>query len=142
MKKKVLMMFACLMMATLAFEYAIAQFISTDIIQGARDGIRYATGGISVEERMAMNKMNENYNLRLMFALKSGHYLSDIQVDIRNIDGDRLLLKESNGPLFLVSLPAGRYSITTTHKNHTIVKTVPVSMDFQTVMFHWDNHQW
>lgn len=142
MKKPLLALFACLIMATVVLGSAVAQFVSTHIIQGTRDGIHYATGGISVEERMAMNKMNENYNLRLMFALKSGHYLSDIQVDIRNIDGDRLLLKESNGPLFLVSLPAGRYSITTTHKNHTIVKTVPVSMDFQTVMFHWDNHQW
>lgn len=137
MKKKLLAFSACLIIAIVAFEYAVAQFISMDIIKGVEYGIHYATGGISIEERIAMNKINENYNLRLIFALKSGHYLTDIQVDTQNTNGERLLFKESNGPLFLVNLPEGRYTITATHKADTIVRKVNADNRFQTIMFHW-----
>lgn len=139
MKRELLALSTCLTIAAGMVGYAFAQFVSTDIIKGVTDGIHYATGGISKEERMAMNKLNKNYNLRLIFALKSGHYLSDLQIDIQNTKGKHWVFKESHGPLFLVNLPEGKYRVTATHKTDTIVKDLNVSQDFQTVMFHWHN---
>lgn len=141
MKKGLFSLSVYLMISIVTFEYAFAQFVSTDIIKGIEGSIHYATGGISVEERIAMNTMNENYNVRLIFALASGHYLADIQVDIQNAHGERVLLVESNGPLFLVNLPEGSYTITATHRNNTIEKKVNATTDFHTVMFHWGNLQ-
>ena len=61
-----------------------------------------------LEERAAIEGMAKNYNLKLVFALFSEEYLSNLMVGIKDARGKLLLHTESNGPWFLANIPAGQ----------------------------------
>jgi hypothetical protein len=53
-------------------------------------GIPYVSGGVGVDEREAFVAMGKDYSLKLMFAIKSGEYLSDVKVEISDSIGKKL----------------------------------------------------
>lgn len=74
-------------------------------------GTRFVTGGIGSEEVEAIRQSAADYSLGLTFAAASGPYLSGIKVEIRNQAGEVVLSTVSDGPMVLVDLPKGRYSV-------------------------------
>lgn len=48
-----------------------------------QNGIAYVTGGVGQDEVDALRAAASKYNLRMMFASRSGEYLSDVDVTIR-----------------------------------------------------------
>src|ERR1043166_924799 len=45
-------------------------------------GITYMSGGIGEEEQETLNELGRSYDLKLIFADTTGHYLSDVVVEI------------------------------------------------------------
>ena len=86
---KKLLMLLTLTTATVGLSMAPAFASWTDsFIQPQMSGnIKYVTGGVGLEERAAMAKMENNYNLRLIFATRSGLYLANVTTDISGPDG-------------------------------------------------------
>jgi hypothetical protein len=76
------------------------------------EGIAYISGGVGVDELQKLQSMAKNYDLKLVFAAKSGNYLADTHVVIKNTQGKIVLDTVSDGPWFLARLPAGQYTIT------------------------------
>ncbi len=113
----------------------IISIISTPIL--AAD-LPYVSGGISEEGRAELNQSSQNYNLKLIFALSSGAYLSDIKVQIKDGGGATVVDAVSTGPWFFAQLPPGLYTLTVTNKDQTLRKSARVKRSGQTKLnFYW-----
>lgn len=85
-----------------------------------------------------MDKLTGNFNLKLVFALNSGNYVSDVRVKIMDAAGKTLLETTADGPLFMARLPKGRYQIAATLSGNTIKRQATVgTAPLNTVDFRW-----
>lgn len=111
-------------------------------------GISFVSGGIGRDEREALKKIEDDYNLRLLFAARDyREYLADIRVTIRDADGKIILEAVADGPRFLARLAPGTYSIGAANEGRRIVRSVTILPDKAvTETFTWkisypDNHR-
>jgi len=72
--------------------------------------ITYVTGGVGEEERGALQATKKEYNLYVMVADKTGHFLADTQIIIHDPKGGEVL-NATAGPIFYAKLPAGSYTV-------------------------------
>ncbi len=81
--------------------------------------VEYVSGGIGKEEADALKQQSADYALTLEFAssrtaegdVSPGAYLADVKVDIRDAQGRQMLDTTAQGPLLLVRLPPGDYTV-------------------------------
>ena len=73
--------------------------------------VQYVCGGIGIDESTAMRAAMKDYPLSLLFATQSGDYLAKIQVVIEGEKGAQVGQFEAQGPVCLVRLDAGRYTV-------------------------------
>lgn len=75
--------------------------------------VRWVCGGIGLDERAALAKMEADSNLKLVFAGgKRGEYLAKVDVILSDREGKRSALKfTAKAPICLVQAPAGRYQV-------------------------------
>lgn len=90
-----------------------AQFPPTIIITEGKtsQGFPYLFGGISTDEREAMEERAKGYNVKLIFAEKRGAFVSGVTVTIANAKGAEIAALKTEGPWFYIQLPPGDYSI-------------------------------
>lgn len=100
--------------------------------------VRYLSGGVGLEEREAMKALAKDFDLKLVFAMASGEYLSDIAVAIYDAQGESLLNTKSRGPWFFVKLPPGHYKITAAMEDQMKVRRAEVGEGLQAVFFLWE----
>lgn len=99
--------------------------------------ISYVSGGVGDESIVRLNSLAAKFNLKLVFALKSGAYASDVRVVIGDGKGQTLLDTTSDGPWFLVNLPAGKYDVAasfagkTEKRRITLGNNTPRRIDFR-----------
>lgn len=74
--------------------------------------LQYSCGGIGVDESSAMRAAMKDYPLALLFSAKNGDYLADVKVDIEA--SGKSLQMTAGGPVCLLKLPAGSYSVKAT----------------------------
>jgi hypothetical protein len=77
-------------------------------------GIPYVSGGVGANELATLRHMSEEDNLHLIFAAKNRDYLANVEVQIADTEGHRVLKAFSPGPLFFTKLPAGQYTVRAT----------------------------
>ncbi len=102
-------------------------------------GITYVSGGIGHDEAAAMKAAAKDYPLSMVFAAgKHDEYLSGVRVRLKDKAGNVALNEVADGPIMLVKLPEGRYTIDATRHGKTLQRTVrvPAHGDHQ-VVFHW-----
>src|SRR5512146_553785 len=73
--------------------------------------VPFASGGIGLDSQESLKAREKEFNLKLVFTLVEGNYLSDVDVTIRDAAGRNLLEQVADGPFFLARLPAGTYSV-------------------------------
>jgi hypothetical protein len=74
--------------------------------------LRYVCGGIGSDESRAMRAAMKEHPLSLLFARADGAYMADVAVTVQGADdGAAVLALRANGPVCLIDLPAGRYTI-------------------------------
>ncbi|MFZ1640467.1 MAG: carboxypeptidase-like regulatory domain-containing protein [Candidatus Contendobacter sp.] len=101
-------------------------------------GIRYVSGGIGLSERDELRALSGQFNLQLMFAMQgSGDYLADIQVRILDSRGAAILNATSQGPYFLVQLPAGSYIVEVSALGQTQRQQARVGARQSQLNFYW-----
>jgi hypothetical protein len=101
-------------------------------------GVPYLSGGVGLDERDALRARARDYNLTLSFAEKTGNYLSDVEVVIKDAQGNTALETVSEGPWFFVKLPAGSYTVIATTMGKTHQQLAKVSATRQTQLyFYW-----
>jgi hypothetical protein len=97
-------------------------------------GFPYLFGGVSTNEREAMEERAKGYNVKLVFAAKDGSYVSGVNVMITTAKGAEVASLATDGPWFFIRLPAGDYSVRATFKGETKeirVLRVPVDRRIQ-----------
>lgn len=105
---------------------------------GFANGIPYLSGGIGDEEREAIDRARNNYNIKLVLAETSGSYVSDVTLHITTVLGDPVISIPSAGPLVLLQLPPGTYLINAAYEGRNAQKRFDVSDNLaQTVNVLW-----
>ena len=90
-------------------------------------GIRYVSGGVGKGEREALQRLANDYSLRLAFAISCGHYFYKVDVSIKDTAGRIVLESLTDGPWLFADLPAGEYTVKARSSGRTVVKKVLVS---------------
>ena len=93
-----------------------------------QDDVTYLCGGVGEEETNYMKQEAKGYDLMLTFATRSGAYLADVDVDIKNARGDTVLQLACDSPILLVDLPkGGTYKVRAETAGYTLNQTVKVA---------------
>ena len=100
--------------------------------------VSYVSGGVGTTSLDRLTSLARDFNLKLVFALKSGDYVSDVKVSIADAAGKQLLDTTSEGPWFLAKLPAGNYQIVATLAGKAEKRTIAVGAEkLKTIDFRW-----
>jgi hypothetical protein len=120
-----------MMCATLAMAQVPA------IKPGVQNGVTFVSGGIGSASQEQLRAHEKEFNLKLVFTLVEGNYLSDVSVSIKNSGGKTLVEHVADGPFFMAKLPAGTYSVTAAYENKTQTRNVSVGAGLKTEHFRW-----
>ncbi|WP_069706196.1 hypothetical protein [Burkholderia seminalis] len=102
-----------------------------------RNGVAYVTGGIGQDEVAAFRDVAPRYNLRITFASKRGHYLSDVDVTLSS-GKSTMLDAHTNGPFLFARVPPGRYTVSAHDRGVQEVRHVVVpARGAVDVRFYW-----
>jgi len=106
-----------------------------------QNGITYVNGGVGQEEQSAMRAQRSDYNLQLTFATnQTGAFRSDVQLDIADAKGGKLLSVANTGPMFFAKLPPGTYRINAAAEGKTFKRTVKIGeRGAREMTLHWQN---
>lgn len=101
-------------------------------------GISYVSGGVGEKSLDRLNSMAGEFNLKLVFAMKSGEYVNDVSVVIADAKGKTILETVSEGPWLLARLPAGNYRIVASFAGKSEKRQAAVSASkLRTIDFRW-----
>jgi hypothetical protein len=115
----------------------VANADSDAIVQTA-GGLSYVSGGVGTDSIDRLTSLAGDFNLKLVFALKSGAYLSGVRVAIADAAGKTLLDTTSEGPWFLTKLPVGNYQIVATFEGNAVRRNIAVgAAKLRTIDFRW-----
>ncbi|NMC74955.1 MAG: carboxypeptidase regulatory-like domain-containing protein [Geobacteraceae bacterium] len=95
--------------------------------QQTEGGITFISGGVGYDEREALKKVEGDYNLRLLFAARSGELVADVKVTIQDAKGKTILEAVAGGPRFFAKLAPGAYRITAVQNGTPMTRTVTIS---------------
>jgi len=111
---------------------------NSDAIVQTAGGVSYVSGGVGTDSIDRLNSLASDFNLKLVFALKSGEYVSGVRVAIADAAGKTLLDTTSEGPWFLTKLPVGNYQIVATFAGNAVKRQVAVgTAKLRTIDFRW-----
>jgi hypothetical protein len=100
--------------------------------------IRYISGGLGKEERDLLQHMSKDYNLKLIFAAKQGDYLSNVQVAVKDNQGNTVLDTVAEGPWMYIKLPEGKYAIHAEAQGQIKQQAAQVNKAHQSALeFYW-----
>lgn len=129
--------FAALLLGA-AMLLSISHVHAADARVQTSGGVTYVSGGVGEDSIAKLETLAKDFNLKLVFALQSGNYVSDVKVVIADAKGKTLLDATSAGPWFLARLPAGKYQIVATFEGKAVKRPVTVGKaKLQTVDFRW-----
>jgi len=124
--------------ASLALALAPVARADSDVIVQAASGVSYVYGGVGDDSIERLNSLAGSFNLKLVFAMNSGNYVSGVRVTIADSAGKTVLDTTSEGPWFLVKVPAGNYQIVATFAGNAVKRQVAVATAAsRTVDFRW-----
>ena len=95
------------------------------------------SGGVSLNARDTLRGSESNANVKLVFALNTGNYVSDVQVKVTDSAGRTVIEDTSNGPWLLARLPNGSYTANATYNGHTVTQKFSVGKGLRTAQFRW-----
>ena len=99
-------------------------------------GVEYLSGGAGEEARAAIDAQRSAFPLRLVFSLASGEYLVADHVDVRGAGGS-VFAVDNVGPMLLVKLPPGDYTVDASFGGRTEQRKVRVARESTTVNLRW-----
>ena len=89
--------------------------------------VAYISGGVGGGAREELLAKERDYNLKIVAADTSGDYLADVQVVIESATKARVLDTTMDGPILLVKLDPGTYTIRATSGAKTLTRTVTIA---------------
>ena len=128
---------AAAVVATLAFPLAV-QAQGSAMPPMKKDGAaQYVCGGIGSDESSAMRAAMKDHPLSLLFARADGACLSEADVMVKGAGGATALSMKATGPVCLIDLPAGKYTVSATSGGVTKSQEVNVGAGSKTADFRF-----
>jgi len=105
------------------------------------EGARFMTGGVGLEERRQMLQLAPGYDLKLSFADRRGHYLSDVKVMVNDEHDKQILSTTTAGPWLYIAVPPGKYDVKASFGNRTEeIKDLEIAQGrLVSRLLHWDD---
>ena len=104
----------------------------------AAQNVKFVSGGVSDESAERMAALGKEYNLKLLFAAKDGHYLADVAVSIMDAGNRKVLETASEGPFLFAQLLPGKYVITATYAGAAQTRSTTVAQKGRReLIFRW-----
>ncbi len=104
------------------------------------NGVAFVSGGVGDESMSQLAEMEKQFNLKFFLVGKSGTYLSDIGIAITDVKDKGVLLTTSEGPVLLVNLPTGTYSVKATKNGDMVEQKLSVtSGQLRTIYLRFPN---
>lgn len=111
---------------------------NNDGIVHSSGAVPHVSGGVGKDSIDRLNALARDFNLKLVFALKSGNYVSDVKVTITDTAGKTLVDTISAGPWLMTKLPMGNHQIAATFAGQTIKRQVSISSaTLRTIDMRW-----
>ena len=102
--------------------------------------ITFISGGIGEDAVEYLRALSKDFNLKLIFAHKDGHYLADVAVTIGDARGAKVLEIVSDGPWFLGKLAPGKYQVTASYEGVSFTRATAIPGAGQReLIFRWDH---
>ena len=140
MKKIILPVIAHFVVLGLMASNFVSGVAAEELTVKTSNGFSYLSGGFGEDERERLRNITVGDNLELSFALQNKEYLGGANVLIKDAKGNNVLEAISEGPLFLVDLPAGSYTVEATAMGKTLKQAVHVpSKGHARVYFAWNS---
>ena len=103
------------------------QALGADTAAAASQEVAILAGGIGDDEQQVLRAREKEFNLKLVFSLVQGNYLTDVDVVVVNEKGATILERLNTGPILLARLPAGEYNITVSHDGKAVSRKVRIA---------------
>jgi hypothetical protein len=103
-------------------------------------GANFASGGASHEELRVLHARRDEYNLWVITAAsKSGAYLADVLLTIRDSERRILFNRRLDGPWLMIDLPLGRYQVEAALDGQAQLRTTTIHPgDHHQLIFYFD----
>ncbi len=98
--------------------------------------VRWVSGGFSEGARAGLQAIQDEFTVKLVFALTSDHMVGDVGV-VAKQGGEIVLDVMSSGPILLADLPAGTYELTAVYEGVAKQATVTVGEGLVTEYMKW-----
>jgi len=107
-------------------------------LQAQQQGnITFVSGGAGTEDRDALRQVENQYNLRLLFAARNGNYLAGIAVTLNDMRGNAVLDTIAEGPIFYAHVPPGRYRLTVSNQGQSQSRDISIGNGAVRQDFYW-----
>jgi hypothetical protein len=126
---------AVLLVAAAAYVQAQTSASRADVA-----GVAYAAGGIGLEDRQRLAAREKDFNLKLVFTLTEGNYLSDVEVAVKDASGKALLTLPPSGPIILVKLPRGAHVVQASYEGKTQTRKINIAERLHTEHLRWPSN--
>lgn len=116
---------------------AYQKHLPPERVQG---NVEFLSGGRTPEEEAAVKREAQEWPLEVVFYEKDGAKaatVENIPVKITDARGDVVFDGVSSGPVLLVKLPKGRYTVTTHWDAWDFSKPVTLGDERERVVFEW-----
>jgi len=112
-----------LAVSALACGIAVADEASLGIKVHRQSGITYITGGAG-ESAKAFEQVANRYPVQMHFTLGGEHVdTGPVRVTLRDVKGDAQVEADTEGPVFFVNPPSGRWTFEAERNGEKLVKT-------------------
>lgn len=101
--------------------------------------VKFVSGGVGEDSAARIAALSKDFNLKLLFAQKDGHYLADVAVTISDAQGKKLLAAVAEGPWLLARLAPGKYQVTAAFEGESFTRatTIPATGQRE-LIFRWE----
>lgn len=118
--------------------WAVVPAYSADDRAAAAVKVKFVSGGVGADESGRMAALSKDFNLKLLFAAKDGHYLSDVTVVVSDSRGAKVLDAVSEGPFFFANVAPGKYQVSATYAGELLKRETTVPLTGQReLVFRW-----
>lgn len=100
-------------------------------------GISYVNGGAGEEARAVIDRLSPDFALRNVFSGQGGQYVVAERVTLQNTSGGEPVVIRDAGPILMISLPPGRYTMEATVGGQSQRKIVQVGSAPTRVHWRW-----
>ena len=101
-------------------------------------GVAAVSGGVGTAARENMRTQAPPHNVKMVFSLNTGNYLSDVQVKVTDSSGRTVVDQLSEGPWLYAQLPAGNYTAVATYNGKSVTQRFSAGTSgARTAHFRW-----